>query len=100
MSLKDESSRESVRLILELIIRNIVLSPDETSITFSIKERTTLYEIETIQSDYGRIIGSSGRMITALRTIALSMASVHGFRAIVTLKNEEQFHKRPLTEAD
>lgn len=65
--------------------------PDKTAVTIKVGEKTTIYEIETIREDFGRLIGTGGKHISSLRTIVAAMSATHGFRSVIAIKDEEKF---------
>ncbi|WP_373999234.1 KH domain-containing protein [Bdellovibrio bacteriovorus] len=93
LSTNQADVRESLRSVLESVVKKIVTTPENIKVTYSVGERTTIYQIETVQTEYGRLVGSQGRMINALRTVIAGMAGTHGFRAILNFKNDEKFHQ-------
>jgi len=73
---------------LENLIKNIVDNPDEVKVEESTDEtgRTVLL-ISVADSDMGRVIGKSGKVINAIRTIARIMAIRQGIRIRVDVKD-------------
>ncbi|WII71978.1 KH domain-containing protein [Bdellovibrio sp. 22V] len=65
---------EALRDIIAAVLENIVSKPESTQVTYRLGDKTTVYEVETIPEDFGRLIGASGRTISALRTLTLAMS--------------------------
>ena len=77
--------------LLEMIVKNIVLHPDDVLIEEELQGDFTVYSITVNQEDMGRIIGKSGKVIKAIRSIAHIVSIRHGaqYRIKVTEVNEE-----------
>ncbi|WP_413582136.1 KH domain-containing protein [Bdellovibrio sp. HCB288] len=74
---------EATRKKLEEILVLIVDHPGEVSVNIVQGERTTIFKIECSRRNFGRILGSRGKMIAGLRTISLALTARHGIRSIV-----------------
>jgi predicted RNA-binding protein YlqC (UPF0109 family) len=51
------------------IIKALVDEPDEVEINVVEGEKSTIFELKVAQSDIGKVIGKSGRIAKAIRTI-------------------------------
>jgi predicted RNA-binding protein YlqC (UPF0109 family) len=51
------------------IIKAIVDEPDEVEINVVEGEKSTIFELKVAQADIGKVIGKSGRIAKAIRTI-------------------------------
>lgn len=60
--------------LLEFIIKNLVNDPDKVEVTETEKERETLYTVKVSAEDFGKIIGRSGKVATAIRTVVRTSA--------------------------
>jgi hypothetical protein len=56
--------------LLNLILQNITTHPDEVSVTESTEDGRTVYTISVNPEDMGRVIGKSGKVIKAIRSLA------------------------------
>lgn len=72
-----------IRELLETIIKKMVSYPDDIGIEVERGERTTIFKVQCTQRVIGQIIGSQGKNVQSLRTLALAMTSLMGFRSIV-----------------
>ncbi len=60
--------------LIEFIVKNLVNSPEEVVITETPKEKETVYTIKVTPEDFGKIIGRSGKVATAIRTVVRTSA--------------------------
>jgi len=60
--------------MLEVVIKNLVDSPNEVSITEKSTEKDICYEVRVSKDDMGKVIGRQGRMAKAIRTIVKAIA--------------------------
>jgi predicted RNA-binding protein YlqC (UPF0109 family) len=51
------------------IIKALVDEPDQVEINVVEGEKSTIFELKVAQSDIGKVIGKSGRIAKAIRTI-------------------------------
>ena len=68
--------------ILDLV-RPLVDRPDDIRLTDLDGEKTVVVELRCHQGDIGKIIGKSGKTISAVRTLAATVAARNGRRAVV-----------------
>lgn len=78
-----DKSEEHVRTLLETILKNMVSYPQDISVNFERGERTTIFKVQCTQRVIGQIIGSQGKNVQSLRTLALGITSLLGFRSII-----------------
>jgi len=71
--------------LVEYVVKSLVESPDEVSIAEFDDENETVLELTVAGSDMGRVIGKSGRVINAIRTLAQVAAAKRGTRVSVEL---------------
>lgn len=76
--------RKRLADVMVTIVKEMT-SSEEISVTYSSGDKTTVYNIHLPPQFRGKLIGSQGRTILALRNILSSMAGNHGFRAIIEL---------------
>ncbi len=77
--------RETLRSFLENALKNLVDNGKNVSVSFSVGERTTIYNVSCTQEELGKIIGAKGKTINSLRVISLAMSSRLGFRSIIEI---------------
>ena len=71
--------------LVEYVVKSLVELPDEVSVAEFDDESTTVLELTVAGSDMGRVIGKSGRVINAIRTLAQVTAAKQGKRVSVEL---------------
>lgn len=73
--------------LLQYIVREIT-GEEPNSITSREENETTIYTIAVKQEHMGTLIGKSGRMINAIRTIARTRGAKENIRVNVELQEE------------
>ena len=63
--------------LVEFIIKNLVNEPDSVEITETVREKEVVYTIKVSQDDFGKIIGRSGKVAAAIRTVVRTSAKKH-----------------------
>ncbi|MAT96492.1 MAG: RNA-binding protein [Anaerolineaceae bacterium] len=71
--------------LVEYVVKSLVESPDEVSIAEYDNQDETVLELTVAGSDMGRVIGKSGRVINAIRTLAQVAAAKQDTRVSVEL---------------
>ncbi|GJM42137.1 MAG: UPF0109 protein [Ardenticatenaceae bacterium] len=66
-------------------MKSLVETPDDVSVAELEDETGTVLELTVAGSDMGRVIGKSGRVINAIRTLAQVAAAKQGTRVSVEL---------------
>ncbi|MBQ8451392.1 MAG: KH domain-containing protein [Clostridia bacterium] len=69
--------------LVEFIVKNLVANPDSVEVTEEEKERETVYTVKIAAEDFGRIIGRSGKVATAIRTVVKTSAKKQNKRVFV-----------------
>jgi uncharacterized protein len=69
--------------LLEYIIRLLVDHPQEVQITEVDGARTAIFEVRCHPDDVGKVIGKSGKTISAMRIILGTAAAKQGRRAMI-----------------
>ena len=87
------SERQKICAVVHSVLGSLLSLPPSYEVSFVVGNKTTIFQIEIQQKDYGRLLGTKGRNINALRTLVTSMSANSGFRAIVEVKNEDQFFR-------
>ncbi len=71
--------------LVEYVVQALVEAPDEVSVEEFEESNETVLEITVAGADMGRVIGKSGRVINAIRTLAQVAASKQGTSVAVEL---------------
>ena len=80
------SQDNTVKELLENVVRAIVVDMDTVNVNIMETESTTIYELHVAKEDIGKVIGKSGRNVTALRIImAAATSKLGGKRALLEL---------------
>ena len=69
--------------LVEFIVKNLVADPDTVEVVEEKKERETVYIVKIAEDDFGRIIGRSGKVATAIRTVVRTSAKKLNKRVFV-----------------
>ena len=64
--------------LVESIAKHLVDKPDEVNVTDGETEQSIIYELTVGEGDYGKIIGKSGRNISAIRTLVFAINAKQG----------------------
>jgi predicted RNA-binding protein YlqC (UPF0109 family) len=71
--------------LLEFLVKALVEDPDAVEVEELEEEGDLVYEISVADGDLGRVIGKSGRVANAIRTIAKAAAVRIDRRVIVDI---------------
>ena len=63
-----------MKSILEVVIKNLVDSPEEVSIEEKANAKSICYDIKVAKKDMGKVIGKQGKMAKAIRSIIKAVA--------------------------
>lgn len=74
--------------LLSLILQNIVTKPEAIEINVTQEEDREVYTIKVDPEDMGRVIGKSGKVIKAIRSLAHVMAIRQNKRFRINLADE------------
>lgn len=95
MSAELVQGHEAVRLYLKemilSVLHNMLQFPKDCQVDIEIGPRSTVFYIDVRQEDFGRLMGTRGKNINALRTIALAIGATHGLRVVIQIKDEYRF---------
>ena len=69
--------------LVEFIVKNLVSDADAVEVLEEIKDRETVYTVKIADEDFGRIIGRSGKVATAIRTVIRTSAKKQNKRVFV-----------------
>lgn len=71
--------------LVEYVVKSLVDMPDEVAVDQFEDSSETVLEITVAGPDMGRVIGKSGRVINAIRTLAQVAAAKQGTNVAVEL---------------
>ena len=60
---------------LEVIVKNLVDSPEEVSINELDGEKSIVFEVKVAETDMGKVIGKQGRVAKSVRTVMKAVAA-------------------------
>lgn len=69
--------------LVEFIVKNLVSNPEAVEVTEIESPRETVYSVHIADEDFGRIIGRSGKVATAIRTVVKTSARKNNKRVFV-----------------
>ena len=69
--------------LIEYIVKNLVSDPETIEVQVTEKERETLYTVKVNQEDFGKVIGRSGKVATAIRTVVKTASKKNNKRVFV-----------------
>lgn len=72
--------------IVELIAKELVDKPEEVVLTETIREDSILIELSVAESDMGKIIGRSGKIAKAIRSIVKAATSKSDKKVILEIR--------------
>jgi predicted RNA-binding protein YlqC (UPF0109 family) len=75
------------------VVKALVDHPEEVDVKQVDGERTVVFELRLNQTDIGKVIGKSGRTITAIRSLLTSAAANNGKRAMLEIIEPEGSHR-------
>ena len=71
--------------LVEVIARALVSKPDEVKVTEEIDGKNIVVKLRVADDDIGKIIGKSGRIAKALRTVVKAAAIKQNLRVTVEI---------------
>ena len=86
-----------MKVFIEYVVKALVDFPEHVDIREVDGERVVVFEVRLNPSDIGKVIGKSGRTITAIRTLLTSAAAKNGKRAMLEIIEPEGGRQRPPT---
>jgi predicted RNA-binding protein YlqC (UPF0109 family) len=82
----DQAWDETImKAFIEYVVKALVDYPDQVEVKEVDGERVVVFELHLNPTDVGKVIGKSGRTITAIRTLLTSAAAKHGKRAMLEI---------------
>lgn len=88
-----EAVRGYIKDIIQSVLNYMLIHPKKSDVSIKQGEQTTVYEIDLVQEDFGRLMGKNGKNIDALRVLTLAIARANNFRAVVAIKDEDRFYR-------
>ena len=64
-----------MKVLLEMIIKNLVADAESVSIYEIKNEKTIIYDVKVLKNDMGKVIGREGKIAKAIRTVIKAIAS-------------------------
>lgn len=77
--------RDDMRALLEDLVIKIVGPAGNIAVTYEVGEKTTVFKVDCAKECLGRLIGSKGKNISALRVVFSAMMWQEGIRAIIEI---------------
>ena len=74
-----------MKQLIEHIVRALVDHPEDIVITEVDGERTIIFELRCHKEDIGKVIGKSGKTVSAIRTLLNTAAAKQGRRAMLEI---------------
>ena len=74
-----------MRELVEVIAKALVENPDEVIVTETEKERVVVIELHVAPSDMGKVIGKSGRIAKAIRSVVKAASSNYTKKVVVDI---------------
>ena len=78
-----------MKAFIEFVVKALVDHPEQVDVREVDGERVVVFEVRLDQTDVGKVIGKSGRTITAIRTLLTSAAAKQGKRAMLEIIEPE-----------
>jgi len=72
--------------LVELIARELVENPDQVKVTETEKEDSVVLELSVAPSDMGKVIGKSGKIAKAIRSVVKAASSGSDKKVIVEIE--------------
>ncbi len=83
-----------MKAFIEYVTKALVDHPEQVEVKEVDGERVVVFELHLNPSDIGKVIGKSGRTITAIRTLLTSAAAKGGKRAMLEIIEPEGGRQR------
>lgn len=80
--------KTNIRDFVEYLLQSLCEHPDQIQVIESVDEKGNLLTITVAEADMGRVIGKSGKNITALRTLVNVMGARNGERTSLKVNEE------------
>ncbi len=74
--------------VIEVLVKAMVDSPEQAQVNVIEDEEAITYEVRVADEDLGKVIGRSGKIANALRTVAKAAALKHKKKAFVEILSD------------
>jgi predicted RNA-binding protein YlqC (UPF0109 family) len=74
-----------MKAFIEYVTKSLVDFPEQVDVREVDGERAVVFEVRLNPADIGKVIGKSGRTITAIRTLMTTAAARNGKRAVIEI---------------
>ena len=74
-----------MKAFVEFVVKALVDYPEQVEIREVEGDQVVVFELRLNQTDIGKVIGKSGRTITAIRTLLTGAAAKQGKRAMIEI---------------
>ncbi|MEI6084410.1 MAG: KH domain-containing protein [Verrucomicrobiota bacterium] len=88
-----------MKAFIEYVVKALVDYPEQVEIREVDGERAVVFEVRLNATDIGKVIGKSGRTITAIRTLLMSAVAQSGKRTMIEIIEPEGGRRSPVAEA-
>lgn len=78
-----------MQAFLEYVVKGLVSSPDQVTVTPVEKNGQTVYELRLHPSDVGKIIGQQGKTINAIRSLLTAGSAKQGLRCSIEIVEDQ-----------
>ena len=82
---------------IEYVVKELVDFPEQVDIREVDGDRAFVFEVRLNPGDIGKVIGKSGRTITAIRTLLTSATQKNGKRVMLEIIEPDGGRQRPPT---
>jgi len=76
-----------VKELVEVIAKALVENPDEVVVKETEKERAIIIELKVAPTDMGKVIGKSGKIARAIRSVVTAASAKSDKKVIVEIDN-------------
>jgi predicted RNA-binding protein YlqC (UPF0109 family) len=76
--------------LVEVIARALVSRPDEVKVSEEVDGKNVLVKLQVADEDIGKIIGKSGRIAKAIRTVVKAAAIKQNLKVTVEIIEEDR----------
>lgn len=84
-----------MKAFIEYVVKALVDHPEQVDVREVDGERVVVFELRLNQTDIGKVIGKSGRTISAIRVLLTSTAAKNGKRAMLEIIEPEGRQRGP-----
>ena len=86
-----------MKAFIEYVVKELVDFPEQVEIREVDGDRALVFEVRLNPSDIGKVIGKSGRTITAIRTLLINAAAKNSKRVMLEIIEPDGGRQRPPT---